>query len=539
MNRPLLWLLMCVMPALATAQDEPLRLAYKGELLSLNQTQLIAREPLPPTLDTPLGSLWKLFVYAWLVDTGAHEPAYECHGQSKEEVYCCSAGGKIERDQALVKSCGLYFDPARLGIAAADWRTYWQARQAPSWLLDLPAVQPATRVSVADLLKVLSVLPAQEQMRRVLLDVVLNAADGNVVGELGGRLRVKTWSWLGDQDPQSRQGGFAGWTADGSPIWAGGRGTSQMVLRHYGQALASVLPATWPAEAGRCVEVELFSRYPVSRVLSGERVAGSGPLQGDYRVEFANGNALDIHSAGELFLLNDKLVARLDREEYVARVLEREAKPEPAEAAKALAVAIRTYLLQNATRNGDCLSIDDSSNRQRVAPRPASAESRNIAAWTADLVLAGSTVTYHSDQPGPDKLAWQQAVEQANAGQRYDAILLHAYPRASLSRWDNPVASCEALPAAQDWLQKQRRGWRPKLESETGYNEVSTFDVCKLAFGRPFVDRERQRIYVRGVLTLQDRLDLTHEYLHLAFEAHPNGQDETYIEGLARHLLLE
>ncbi|WP_338800098.1 DUF2300 domain-containing protein [Pseudomonas sp. RSB 5.4] len=539
MNRPLLWLLMCVMPALATAQDEPLRLAYKGELLSLNQTQLIAREPLPSTLDTPLGSLWKLFVYAWLVDTGAREPAYECRGQSKEEVYCCSAGGKIERDQALVKSCGLYFEPARLGIAAADWRTYWQARQAPSWLLYLPTVQPATRVSVADLLKVLSVLPAQEQTRRVLLDVVLNAADGNVVGELGGRLRVKTWSWLGDQDPQSRQGGFAGWTADGSPIWAGGRGTSQMVLRHYGQALATVLPASWPAEAGRCVEVGLFSRYPVSRVLSGERVAGSGPLQGDYRVEFANGNALDIHSAGELFLLNDKLVARLDREEYVARVLEREAKPEPAEAAKALAVAIRTYLLQNATRNGDCLSIDDSSNRQRVAPRPASAESRNIAAWTADLVLAGSTVTYHSDQPGPDKLAWQQAVEQANAGQRYDAILLHAYPRASLSRWDNPVASCEALPAAQDWLQKQRRGWRPKLESETGYNEVSTFAVCKLAFGRPFVDRERQRIYVRGVLTLQDRLDLTHEYLHLAFEAHPNGQDETYIEGLARHLLLE
>ncbi len=539
MIRRLLWLLIGLIPALATAQDEPLRVAYQGQLLSLSQTQLIAREPLPPSLEAPLGSLWKLFVYAWLVDTGAREPAYECRGQSKEEVYCCTAGGKIERDQALVKSCGLYFEPARLGISAADWRSYWQARQAPSWLLDLPSVQPAQRVSIVELLKVLASLPAQDQARRVLLDVVLNAADGNVVGELGGRLRVKTWSWLGDHDPQSRQGGFAGWTADGAPVWAGGRGTSQMILRHYGQALTTVLPTTWPAEAGRCVEVGLFSKYPLARVLTGERTVTSGPLQGDYRVEFANGNALDIHSGGELFLLDDKLVARLDREEYVARVLEREAKAQPAEAAKALAVAIRTYLLQNATRNGDCLSIDDSSNRQRVAPRPASAESRDIAAWTADLVLAGSTVTYHSDQPGPDKLAWQQAVEQANAGQRYDAILLHAYPRASLSRWDNPVASCEALPAAQDWLQKQRRGWRPKLASETGYNDVSTFAVCKLAFGRPFVDRERQRIYVRGVLSLQDRLDLTHEYLHLAFEAHPNGQDETYIEGLARHLLLE
>jgi uncharacterized protein YfaQ (DUF2300 family) len=101
------------------------------------------------------------------------------------------------------------------------------------------------------------------------------------------------------------------------------------------------------------------------------------------------------------------------------------------------------------------------------------------------------------------------------------------------------VASCEALPAAQDWLLKQRRGWRQRLESEVGYNEISAFAVCRVAFGRPYVDRERQRIYVRGVLSLQDRLDLTHEYLHLAFEAHPNGQDENYIEGLARHLLLE
>lgn len=539
MIRPLFWLLLCLLPAMAMAQQETLRLGFKNELLMLSQTQVVARSPLPADLQAPLGSLWKMFVYSWLVDTDAHEPPYTCRGQSKDEVYCCTAGGSIERDQALARSCGLYFEPARLGITAEGWRSYWQARQAPPWLLDLASLQPSTRVSVAELLKVLAVLPAQAQMRRVLLDVVLNAADGNVVGELGGRLRVKTWSWLGDQDPTSRQGGFGGWTADGTPIWAGGSGTSQMVLRHYGQALSEVLPAHWPAEAGSCVEVGLFSRYPIAQVLSGDHVAPSGPLQGDYRVEFSNGNRLDIHSDGELFLLDGKLVARLDREEYVARVLQREARPEPTEAAKALAIAIRTYLLQNATRSGDCLSIDDSSNRQRVAPRPAAAQQREIAAWTSDLVLAGRTVTYHSNQPEPGKLSWQQAVEQANAGQRFDAILLHAYPGASLSRWDNPIASCNALPAAQDWLQSQQRVWRQRLQNEVGYNQVSTFAVCRLAFGRPYVDRERQRIYVRGVLSLQDRLDLTHEYLHLAFEAHPNGQDETYIEGLARHLLLE
>jgi uncharacterized protein YfaQ (DUF2300 family) len=539
MRSALLGWLLCLLPALATAQDAPLRLAFNGELLSLNRTQVISREGLPATLQTPLGSVWKLFVYAWLVDTGAREPAYQCRGQSREEVYCCTAGGRIERDQALVKSCGLYFEPARLGIDDSEWRQYWQARQAPPWLQDLTTLQPATRVSVAQLLQVLATLPAQEQARRVLLDVLLNAADGNVVGELGSRLRVKTWSWLDDRDAASRQGGFAGWTAGAKPIWAGGRGTSQRVLGDYAQVLSAVLPVDWPAQAGRCVEVGLFSRYPLSRVLAGARVVEPGPLRGDYRVEFNNGNALDIHSDGELFLLDNKLVARLDREEYVARVLQREASAEPAEAAKALAIAIRTYLLQNASRNGDCLSIDDSSHRQRVAPRPASADARQITAWTSDLVLAGSTVTYHSDMAGQDKLSWQQAVEQARAGQRYDAILLHAYPRASLSRWDNPVASCEALPAAQEWLQKQRRAWRQRLESEAGYNETGTFAVCRLAFGRPYVDRERQRIYVRGVLSLQDRLDLTHEYLHLAFEAHPNGLDETYIEGLARHLLLE
>ncbi|WP_413770389.1 hypothetical protein, partial [Vibrio vulnificus] len=76
--------------------------------------------------------------------------------------------------------------------------------------------------------------------------------------------------------------------------------------------------------------------------MSGERPATTGQLRGGYRVEFTNGNQLDIHSGGELFLMPGKLVARLDREEYVARVLQREAKAEPVEPAKGLAVAIRT-----------------------------------------------------------------------------------------------------------------------------------------------------------------------------------------------------
>ena len=77
MYRPWVWLLLCLIPVLATAREEPLRLAFKDQLLTLSPTQLLSREPLSDSLQAPLGSVWKLFVYAWLVDTGASEPAYE------------------------------------------------------------------------------------------------------------------------------------------------------------------------------------------------------------------------------------------------------------------------------------------------------------------------------------------------------------------------------------------------------------------------------------------------------------------------------
>jgi len=544
--RALCWLALWL-PLLAEAGQAPLQVAWRtsqgDQLLQLDREQVLARGSLPSQLQAPLGSLWKLFVYAYLVDNQQDDPGYTCSGQDREEVYCCQAGERIDRDQALVKSCGLYFTPVRLGLQAGEWQRYWAARRAPAWMLDLDRLQPPRRVAVSELLEVLANLPAQAEARRVLLDVPLHAPDAAVLGALGGRLRVKTWSWLADDDAQARQGGFAGWLVDGTPLWVGGSGTSQSILRNYAEVLGRTLPAPWPQELGACVEVALFDRYPLRQVYPLERTAVSGELRGHYEVEFANGNRLPIESTGELFLLREgaqvRLVARLSREEYVARVLDREAAAHPAEAAKALAVTIRSYLLQNAERRGECLAIRDSSASQRVAPRPASAAARAIAAWTADLVLAGSAVTYHADLPGPERLVWRQAVEQAESGLRYDTILARAFPRASISRWDKPVAACQPLDAAEGWLHTQRRQWRATLDGEPGYSETAQFTVCRLLSGNPYIDRERRRIYVRGLLSLQDRLDLTHEYLHLAFEAHPNGQDEDYIERLARHLLLE
>ncbi|HEP8448765.1 TPA: DUF2300 domain-containing protein [Pseudomonas aeruginosa] len=543
------WLvLLCAVPLLLRAAEAPVQLAWRTtqgyELVSLDRQRVLERRPLPADLQAPLGSLWKLFVFAWLSDTGQAESPYACQGRSREEVYCCENGQTIGRDRALVRSCGLYFEPQRLALRPEAWRGYWQARQAPAWLLDLERLQPQTRVPVKELLEQLQQLPAQGEARRVLLDVALQGGDGHAVASLGGRLRVKTWSWLDDHDPQARQGGFAGWLVDGTPLWLGGPGTSKMILDRYAEVLGRFLPSPWPADPGRCVEVNLFSRYPLRSVSDPSgHPAAEGLLHGPQQVLFANGNRLDIASAGDLFLQRvdgvPRLVARVSREEYVARVLEREASAQPKEAARALAVTIRTYLLQNAAPRGECLAIDDSSQRQRVAPRPASAPTRRIAAWSADLVLAGATVNYHSDQPGPARLSWKHAVEQAGQGLGYDSILAQAFPRSSLSRWDNPVAACQPLPAAEDWLRKQRRQWRERLDREPGYEEIPSFSVCRLASGRPYVDRERERIFVRGLYSLQERLDLTHEYLHLAFRAHPSGQDENYIESLARRLLLE
>ena len=154
---------------------------------------------------------------------------------------------------------------------------------------------------------------------------------------------------------------------------------------------------------------------------------------------FTNGNHITFVSHGETTLLSEKgklkLQSHLDREEYVARVLDREAKSTPPEAAKAMTVAIRTFLQQNANREGDCLTIPDSSATQRVSASPATTGARTMAAWTQDLIYAGDPVHYHGSRATEGTLSWRQATAQAGQGERYDQILAFAYPDNSLSRW--------------------------------------------------------------------------------------------------------
>lgn len=492
-------------------------------------------------LRAPLGSLWKLFVHAWLQANEADEPAYECRGQQRDEVYCCEPGQRIEREQALLKSCGLYFEPKRLGIAASDWQRYWQQRGAPEWLQQLAAMQPASEVPVSELLRELERLPAREAIQTQLAAALLQQPEP-VFDALGAQLRIKTWSWhRGSED--ARIGGFAGWRSDGRALWAEGQGTSRSVLQRHAAGIARLLPPAQSMQAGECVEVRMFARYPLARIeaLDGS-AAPRGALQGRYRLHFASGNTLDVQSSGELLLQNEAGVptihARLSREDYVARVLQREGHTDNPTAARVLAIAIRSYLAQQAETGGSCLRIEDSSSRQRVAPRPASALAQAATAFSEGLVLVGMPVQYHADQAAPGQLSWAQLLRDAQAGASVQALLRQTWPQAELVAWGRAQTQCELLPEAQAWLAAQRPRWRRLLDAEFGHEERPEVQVCRLQAGRPFADRARQRVHIRGLRSQQDQLDLTHEYLHLAFEAHPHGQDEDFIEAWARRLVL-
>jgi uncharacterized protein YfaQ (DUF2300 family) len=503
-------------------------------------------------LQMPLGSLWKLFVYYYVVDRDIPAPEYRCTGgagASKEEIYCCDPGQAIGLDKALAQSCGLFFEPARLRLDARDWAAYWK-NKAPEaqWLRELDQLHPDLKVSVTGLLRVLARMNGEARVRAesALLAVVLNGRGQSALRYLGGRYRIKTYTWTHPQNPGIVFGGAAGWMSDGSAVWFGAVGSSVRVLQDHAPRLAAMAEgATGSASSGRCVDVALFARYPIRSIV----VQGTGEtlkpgverdLRGRYKIEFENGHQLTIQANSETRLSwagdgRPLLSARLDEDEYLARVLDREASASEPEAAKALTVVARTYLLQNAVQHGECLAIADSSRTQRVSPNPSSASARNIVKFTAGLVLQGAGAHYRLDGGGVDVLSWKKAVELAKQGLLFDEILQRTFEHGSLASVDGE-AECRILPGAQRWLRAQARQWRTVLEHEPGFVEPQA-QVCQLFFGNPYSDSSRQRIYVRGQFSLNDRYALAHEYLHLAFSGYPSGQDEMYIEQWARRLI--
>lgn len=504
--------------------------------------------------DMPLGSLWKLFVYAYAIDRALFMPDYVCRGGkgrvAQDELYCCTPGQAVRADAALVQSCSPFFDPERLHIDAQDWRRYWTAK-APqeSWLAELQNMKPDYRASVSGTLQAIAAIDGavREHTENALLSVVLNGRGHGALRYLGGRYRVKTFTWDHPQRADSFIGGGAGWMNDGSVVWFAATGSSQQVMQDHARQLAALADSN-TGGAGRerrCVDVALFARYPIRQVvpLSSDVVLQAGVAQdllGRFRIEFKNGHRLLLHADGATRLLwNERaepmLTARLGEDEYVARVIDREGRANEKEAARAFGVVVRTYLQQNAVQHGECLAIADSSRTQRVSPNPATPAARDIAAFSSGLVLDGVNVQYRLDSARRNVFSWNSAVAMARDGMLFDEILQKSFDHASLVSMAGGN-ECKPLPDAEHWLRVQVRRWRESLQAEPGFVDMQP-QVCQLAFGNPYSDVSRQRIYVRDLNGFNQRITVAHEYLHLAFSGYPSGQDENYIEQWARRLI--
>jgi len=499
----------------------------------------------------PLASLWKLFVYVHASDMKLPMPDYRCGGRDPEEVYCCDAGQSIGHDAALAQSCGLFFSPKRLKIAPAAWRKYWSGLlgAAPSgelaWLADPAQLKPEKLVRLGSLLRALGSIPAASRAgaEAALLRVVLDGRGAGTARWFGGQLRVKTYSWHQQGKLAERIGGAAGWLADGTPLWLGGSGTSSGVLQQWAPRIAAALPPLREVEDGGCVVVDYFQRYPIRSVRGEAGPAQAGPMNGRYHVQFKNGQNLALRSTGEMMLSKDdsgqiQLRGRMGVNEYVARVLDREASTEQPEAAKALAIAARTYLNQNAQSVAGCQQIADSSATQRVSPSPATPAALAIARWTDQLIVDGVTVRYHTSRPSENTLSWSHAVQQAKQGRRYDELLSEAYPGGALAANGNSGARCQRLTGNEAWLAGAVPRWQRVLLREPGYEAPAQAPlVCALSMGAPYSEQSRNRIFMRPLATREDRITLAHEYLHLGLRRHPRGQDEDYVEQLARRLV--
>ena len=527
---------------------------------------LKTRAEAPFSARAPLGSLWKLFVYLWLLEERRQPPDYVCASASsghsavararrKEEAYCCDPGQGISRDLALVRSCGLFFEPGRLGIDPKSWRKFWEARpgvreDAP-WLADLAAMKPETQVSPASLLRALEAVPTQARIdaANILLARVFAADTTELVRRMGGELRVKTFSWHRPGKPGIVYGGGAGWLTDGRAVWFAGAGTGQQVMSRYGAVLAAALTETLSPEhatlAPGCVKVNFFARYPFTLEKTGGQPAPEGMLYGRFVARFRNGVSLAFTANGELSLARQngrtRIEGRFGIDDYVARVLEREADAKETEAARALSVVIRSYLVNEAVRQDNCLVIDDSSRKQRVSIHAPGATARAIAGFTTGVTLIGTPVGYHGDTPEKNRMAWTEAVAASRAGQPWDIILRKAFPKADLAAMHDPAGlPCRRSIESENWLAARAPKWRRILQEQLpGFEPPPVPRVCLLPYGTPFSEQDRNRIHVYGLRTNEDRYTLAHEYLHLALHHHPSGHDEALIEHWARRLIEE
>lgn len=161
------------------------------------------------------------------------------------------------------------------------------------------------------------------------------------------------------------------------------------------------------------------------------------------------------------------------------------------------------------------------------------------AEWSDGLVLAGVAGRYHQTASAAQQLSWQSALAAASGGARWDEILDQAYGGAGFQVVGvSDAGECRPLASAENWLAARQATWKRQLAGTPGFESPLRLPrVCHLEHGNPYADLERGRLYATGVGSVNERLALTHEYLHFALANHPRGRDEDFVEQTARSLL--
>jgi uncharacterized protein YfaQ (DUF2300 family) len=505
-------------------------------------------------LKTPLGSLWKLFLYIFLVENQITPEPYKCTGSDPKEIFCCKPQKRIDIDQALIKSCGLFFEKVRSDILKNNhdvWRLFWRNEVGLKygWLTNLNGLRPGEIVNVKEiltsLLKTNKLSHATLRSREVLPEVLISGTAKGAVRLLGSSLKVKTFTWDDPDRIGKFVGGFAGWLNDGSAIWALGKGKGSQVINLRGRQINQKFFGRLNSFSSNCVRVKFFDRYPISKIVNQKtkQLSSEGPLEGDHQIFFKNGNTLKFYSTGGLHYKRSKneisVMGLFNINEYVARVLEREISVNPKEAAKAFAILTRTYLINRAQFTDKCFVIPDSSRYQRVSIHNPSDSSLVISNWTDGLILTNiNNIQYHSTTKSHNRISWTFAKKLAKDNLFFDEILKIGYPTGILSVMKSKLSqNCRRLPLIENWLHHRSALWGNRLKMKVGYESPDRVVVCELTLGNPFSDLENNRIFVKSIKTRNDKITIAHEFLHISFKNHPLGNDENFIEKTAIKLV--
>ncbi len=507
---------------------------------------------------TPLGSLWKLYVYAYQVENQLPELTYTCSGQDPEEIFCCKPKETVARDRALAQSCTPYFLESVKGVGNKQWADFWQRKinKVPRWLTDLQNLKPERRVPVDEILfTLLEIRQKFSQSDRIVAGVagtVLQGTARNALNTWGSTLKVKTYTWRdtetmaatdGTADALGFTGGFAGWLPDGAAIWVSGAGHGR---DFFLSELKGLVNSHMQKSDTDCVNVNYFSQYPIKAVQS-----ESDRLTGLVKIKFKNGNQVEFNGDGSLVVnkvgKQIKISGQMGLNEYVARVIDREIQPTPLEAARAFSLAIRTFLIQNSQFKNGCRTISDSSHAQRVSPSAASSAALAIARWSEGLFLEGvDQLRYHSNKEGVNRMSWVKAKSLAESDFRMTEILKSAYPTSTITFGSlNQAYECRPNVMTEKWISQQSKQWWRRLDREAGFERPTQLKICQSNYlqkgitSRVFSHPQAQQIFVPHVLNHDDEVSVLHEYLHIGFRFHPRGQDELFVENMARKLLEE